>query len=52
VAARPVRRLDFDGSMADAMADAIDRYKSSLRVIGSLRFDDRCDKSLKEHIKG
>jgi hypothetical protein len=48
VAARPVRRLDFDSSIADA----IDRYKSSLRVIGFSRFDDRCDKSLKEHIKG
>jgi hypothetical protein len=48
VAAWPVRRLDFDGSMADA----IDRYKSSLRVIGSLRFDGRCDRSLEEHIRG
>jgi hypothetical protein len=43
-----VRRLDFDGSIADT----INRYKSSLRVISSLRFNDRCDKSLKEHIKG
>jgi hypothetical protein len=48
VAARPVRRLDFDGSMADA----IDRYKSSLRVIGSSRFDGRCDRSLEEHMGG
>jgi hypothetical protein len=52
VAARPVRRLDFDGSMADAIADAIDRYKSSLRVIGSSRFDGRCDRSLEEHMGG
>jgi hypothetical protein len=48
VAAWPVRRLDFDGSMADI----INRYKSSLRVIGFLRFDSRYDKSLEEHIKG
>jgi hypothetical protein len=43
-----VRRLDFDGSMADA----IDRYKSSLGVIGSSRFDGRCDRSLEEHMGG
>jgi hypothetical protein len=48
VAARPVRRLDFDGSIADA----INRYKSSLRVIGSSRFDGRCDRSLEEHMGG
>jgi hypothetical protein len=43
-----VRRLDFDGSMADA----IDRYKSSLRVVSSSRFDGRCDRSLEEHMGG
>jgi hypothetical protein len=48
VAAWPVRRLDFDGSMADA----IDRYKPSLRVISSSRFDGRCDRSLEERIRG
>jgi hypothetical protein len=52
VAAWPVRRLDFDGSMTDAIADTINRYKSSLRVIGSSRFNGRCDKSLEEHIEG
>jgi hypothetical protein len=51
VAAWPVRRLDFDGLMADAIADVIDRYKSSLRVISFLRFDGRYDKSLEERIK-
>jgi hypothetical protein len=50
VAARPVRRLDFDGSIADAIADAINKYKSSLRVISSSRFDGKCDRSLEEHI--
>jgi hypothetical protein len=48
VTAWPVRRLDFDGSMADA----INKYKSSLRVIGFLRFNSRCDRSLEEHIRG
>jgi hypothetical protein len=48
VTAWPVRRLDFDG----LITNAINRYKSSLRVIGSLRFDGRCDKSLEEHIRG
>jgi hypothetical protein len=48
VAARPVRRLDFDGSIADT----IDRYKSSLKVVGFSRFDSRCDKSLEELIGG
>jgi hypothetical protein len=43
-----VKRLDFDGSMADAM----DRYKSSLRVVGSSRFDGRCDRSLEERTGG
>ena len=43
-----MRRLDFDGSMADAM----DRYKSSLRVVGSSRFDGRCDRSLEERMGG
>jgi hypothetical protein len=52
VTARPVRRLDFDGLMIDTIADAINRYKSSLRVIGSSRFDSKYDKSLKENIGG
>jgi hypothetical protein len=42
-----VRRLNFDS----LIADAINRYKLSLRVIGSLRFDNKCDKSLKECIR-
>jgi hypothetical protein len=50
--ARPVKRLDFDGSIADAIADVIDRYKSSLRVISSLRFDGRCNRSLEERMGG
>jgi hypothetical protein len=48
VAARPVKRLDFDGSIANA----INRYKSSLKVISSLRFDSKYDKSLEERIGG
>jgi hypothetical protein len=42
-----VRRLDFDG----LIANTINRYKLSLRVIGFLRFDGRYNKSLKEHIR-
>jgi hypothetical protein len=43
-----MKRLDFDG----LIADAINRYKSSLKVVSFLRFNSKYDKSLKEHIRG
>jgi hypothetical protein len=42
-----VKRLDFDG----LITNTINRYKSSLRVIGFLRFNSKYDKSLEEHIR-